>query len=77
MLTRATSRGGGGGAKGVADTYKKMGSSASAIEYENTSQNAQRELLALKGIQGEGYGPPKFSLETRTLTVIHSNAHLL
>ena len=59
-----------------ADTYKKMGSSASAIEYENMSQNAQRELLALKGIQGEGYGPPKFSLETRTLTIIHSNAHL-
>lgn len=58
------------------DTYKKMGSSASAIEYENMSQNTQRELLALKGIQGGGYGPPKFSLETRTLTIIHSNAHL-
>lgn len=59
-----------------ADTYKKMGSSASAIEYENMSQNTQRELLALKGIQGGGYGPPKFSLENRTLTLIHSNAHL-
>jgi coiled-coil and C2 domain-containing protein 1 len=58
------------------DTYKKMGSSASAIEYENMSQNVQRELLALKGIQVGGYGPPKFSLETRTLTIIHSNTHL-
>ncbi len=59
-----------------ADTYKKMGSNASAIEYENMSQNCQRELLALKGIQTGGYGPPKFTLETRTLTLIHSNAHL-
>lgn len=59
-----------------AETYKKMSSNASAIEYENMSQNCQRELLALKGIQGGGYGPPKFSLETRTLTIIHSNAHL-
>ena len=59
-----------------ADTYKKMGSNASAIEYENMSQNSQRELLALKGIQGGGFGPPKFSLEMRTLTVIHSNTHI-
>lgn len=59
-----------------AETYKKMGSSASAIEYENMSQNCQRELLALKGIQGAGFGPPKFSLEMRTLTIIHSNAHV-
>ena len=59
-----------------AETYKKMGSNAAAIEYENMSRNSQRELLALKGIQGAGFGPPKFSLEMRTLTIIHSNAHL-
>ena len=58
------------------DTYKKMGSDGSAIEYENMSQNCQRELLALKGIQSGGFGPPKFSLETRTMTIIHSNMHL-
>ena len=59
-----------------AETYKKMGSNASAIEYENMSQNCKRELLALKGIQSQGYGPPKFTLETRVFVIIHSNTHL-
>ena len=59
-----------------AETYKKMGSNASAIEYTNMSQNCQRELLAIKGIQTGGYGPPIFSLETRKITLIHSNTHL-
>lgn len=59
-----------------AATYKKMGSNASAIEYENISQNCQRELLALKGIQTQGYAPPKFSLETRTFTIVHSNSYI-
>lgn len=58
------------------DTYKKIGSNASAIEYENMAQNCEKELLALKGIQTRGYGPPKFSLELRKLTIVHSNAHL-
>jgi len=59
-----------------AETYKKIGSNASAIEYENMAQNCQKELLALKGIQTRGYGPPKFSLEVRKLTIVHSNIHL-
>lgn len=59
-----------------AETYKKIGSNASAIEYENMCQNCEKELLALKGIQTRGYGPPKFSLEVRKMTIVHSNTHL-
>ena len=59
-----------------AETYKKIGSNASAIEYENMAQNCEKELLALKGIQTRGFGPPKFSLELRKLTIVHSNVHL-
>ena len=59
-----------------AEAYKKIGSNSSAIEYDNMAQNCQKELLALKGIQTRGYGPPKFSLEVRKLTIVHSNVHL-
>ena len=59
-----------------AGTYKKIGSNASAIEYENMSQNCEKELLALKGIQTRGYGPPKFTLEVRKMTIVHSSVHL-
>lgn len=58
------------------ETYKKIGSNASAIEYDNMAQNCEKELLALKGIQIRGYGPPKFSLEVRKMTIVHSNVHL-
>ena len=57
-----------------AETYEKMGSTASSIQYQNMSQNCQRELLALKGIRLQGFAPPKFTMETRKFVIVHSNS---
>ena len=57
-----------------AETYEKMGSTASSIQYQNMSQNCQRELLALKGIRLQGLAPPKFTIETRKFVIVHSNS---
>ena len=59
-----------------AKAHEKMGSTASAIQYQNMSQNCQRELLALKGIQSQNLAPPKFTMETRTFVSVHTNSHL-
>ena len=56
-----------------AETYEKMGSTASSIQYQNMSQNCQRELLALKGIRLQGLAPPKFTMETRKFVIVHTN----
>ena len=59
-----------------AETYEKMGSTASSIQYQNMSQNCQRELLALKGIRLQGLGPPKFTMETRKFVIVHSHSEI-
>lgn len=56
-----------------AETYEKMGSTASSIQYQNMSQNCQRELLALKGIRLQGLAPPKFTMETRKFVIVRSH----
>lgn len=56
-----------------AETYEKMGSTASSIQYQNMSQNCQRELLALKGIRLQGLAPPKFTMETRKFVIVRTN----
>ena len=59
-----------------AETYEKMGNTGPATQYSNMSQNCQRELLAIKGIRSQGLSPPKFIMETRKFTIIHSNTNL-
>ena len=59
-----------------AETYEKMGSTASSIQYQNMSQNCQRELLALKGIRLQGLAPPKFTMETRKFVIVHSHGEI-
>ena len=59
-----------------AETYEKMGSTASSIQYQNMSQNCQRELLALKGIRLQGLAPPKFTMETRKFVIVHSHSEI-
>ena len=59
-----------------AKTYEKMGSTASSIQYQNMSQNCQRELLALKGIRLQGLAPPKFTMETRKFVIVHSHSEI-
>ncbi len=59
-----------------AETYRKMGSTPASIQYDNMSQNCQRELLAIKGIRSQGLGPPKFTIETRKFTIVNSHPEL-
>ena len=59
-----------------AEIYDKMGTTGPATQYKNMSQNCQRELLAIKGIRMQGLCPPKFTMETRKFTLIHSNTDL-
>ena len=59
-----------------AETYDKMGNTGPATQYKNMSQNCQRELLAIKGIRMQGLCPPKFTMETRKFTLLHSNTDL-
>ena len=59
-----------------ADTYEKLGNIGSAAQYKNMAQSCQKELLAIKGIESRGLGPPKFTMETRKFTVVRSHAHL-
>jgi len=56
-----------------AETYEKMGP---ATQFSNMSQNCQKELLAIKGIRSQGLSPPKFIMETRKFTIVHSNTNL-
>ena len=46
-----------------------------ATQFSNMSQNCQ-ELLAIKGIRSQGLSPPKFIMETRKFTIVHSNTNL-
>lgn len=59
-----------------AETYEKMGSTAASLQYQNMSDNCQRELLALKGIRSQGLAPPKFTTETRKFIIVNSNTEL-
>ncbi len=59
-----------------AETYEKVGNLAPAQQYKNMSDTCQRELLAIKGIQSQGLAPPKFTMETRKFTVIHTHTEL-
>lgn len=59
-----------------AETYEKAGNLGPAQQYKNMSVNCQRELLAIKGIRSQGLAPPKFTMETRKFTMIHTNTEL-
>ncbi len=59
-----------------AETYEKVGNIGPAQQYKNMSINCQRELLAIKGIRTQGLAPPKFTMETRKFTIIHTHTEL-
>ena len=59
-----------------AEAYEKVGNIGPASQYQNMSQDCQRELLAIKGIRSQKLGPPSFTLETRKLVIVHSHSYL-
>ena len=59
-----------------AKTCEEVKSAASAVQYENMSREIQQQLLAIEGIQTQGLGPPKFTMETRKFTIVHAHNYL-
>ena len=59
-----------------AATYDEMGNTATALQYKNMCESCEKELLAIKGIRSKGLSPPKFTMETRKFSIVHSNVHL-
>lgn len=59
-----------------AQTYKESKNVATATQYENMSREIQQQLLAIEGIQLQGLCPPKFTMETRKFSIVHTHTHL-
>ena len=59
-----------------AAAYEEMGNVATALQYKNMCENCEKELLAIKSIRSKGLSPPKFTMETRKFSIVHSNVHL-
>ena len=59
-----------------ASTYDEMGNTGTALQYKNMCENCEKELLAIKSIRSKGLSPPKFTMETRKFSIVHSNVHL-
>ena len=59
-----------------AEVFEKLGNISAASQYKNMADRCQRDLLAIKGIQSQGLGPPKFTMEMRKFAVVNSNTEL-
>jgi len=57
-------------------TYEEIGNVGTATQYQNMAQELQKELLAIEGIQSQGLCPPKFTMETRKFTIVHTHSDL-
>ena len=57
-------------------TYKDIGNTGTATQYENMGLELQKELLAIEGIQSQGLCPPRFTIETRKFTIVHTHLDL-
>ena len=59
-----------------AKTYEEIKNVGTATQYQNMGRELQQELLAIEGIQSKGLGPPRFTMETRKFTVVHTHTYL-
>ena len=59
-----------------AKLYEEIKNVGTATQYQNMSRELQQQLLAIEGIQSQGLAPPKFTMETRKFTIVHSHTHL-
>lgn len=59
-----------------AKTYEEIKNVGTATQYQNMCRALQQELLAIEGIRSHGLCPPKFTMETRKFSVIHTNMYL-
>lgn len=59
-----------------AKTYEELKNVGTATQYQNMSRELQKELLAIEGIQSQGLCPPKFTMETRKFSIVHTNTDL-
>ena len=56
--------------------YEEIKNVGTATQYQNMGRELQQQLLAIEGIQSQGLAPPKFTMETRKFTIVHSHTHL-
>jgi coiled-coil and C2 domain-containing protein 1 len=59
-----------------AGIYEKAGNRPGASRLRNMADECKQELLAIKGIEGQGLAPPRFTMETRTVSLLNSFPHL-
>ena len=59
-----------------AKLYQEIKNVGTATQYENMCQELQQQLLAIEGIQSQGLTPPKFTMETRKFSIVHSHTHI-
>lgn len=59
-----------------AKLYEEIKNVGTATQYQNMCRELQQQLLAIEGIQSQGLAPPKFTMETRKFTIVHSHTHL-
>ena len=54
-----------------ANVYEKSGNRPGASRFRNMAEDCKQELLAIKGIHGQGLAPPRFTVEMRTVNLLH------
>jgi coiled-coil and C2 domain-containing protein 1 len=59
-----------------AKLYEEIKNVGTATQYQNMRRELQQQLLAIEGIQSQGLAPPKFTMETRKFTIVHTHTHL-
>ena len=54
-----------------ANVYEKSGNRPGASRFRNMAEDCKQELLAIKGIHSQGLAPPRFTVEMRTVNLLH------
>ena len=54
-----------------ANVYEKSGNRPGASRFRNMAEDCKQELLAIKGIHSQGLAPPRFTMEMRTVSLLH------
>ena len=59
-----------------AKLYEEIKNVGTATQYQNMCRELQQQLLAIEGIQSQGLCPPKFTMETRKFTIVHTHTEI-
>ena len=59
-----------------AGVYEKFSNQPGASRFRNMAENCKQELLSIKGLRGRGVAPPRFTMEMRTVNLLHGFPNL-